>query len=147
MTDFMKCLPCTRPLLDQLWSNVTVRNKSKKSFCPRTPCTLLSSVRPFDISFTWLDAKIDALTQRSLFFARNFQHLHFYTSLFSTLCKHGLQTPNGAFFHRNPKLLGLGRQFGQINFEAFGVFSAIGKKTKGQLISNLSFWCFQISKK
>jgi hypothetical protein len=29
-----------------------------------------------------------------------------------------------AFFHRNPKLLGLGRQFGQINIGAFGVFSA-----------------------
>ena len=34
-----------------------------------------------------------------------------------SVCKnvdqHGLQTPNEAFFHRNPKLLGLGRQFGQ----------------------------------
>jgi hypothetical protein len=29
--------------------------------------------------------------------------------------------PNEAFFHRNTKLLGLGRQFGQINFGAFGV--------------------------
>ena len=37
---------------------------------------------------------------------------------------HGLRTPNEAFFHQNPKLLGLGRQFGQINFVAFGVFSA-----------------------
>ena len=37
---------------------------------------------------------------------------------------HGLRTPNEAFFHRNPNLLGLGRQFGQINFGAFGVFSA-----------------------
>ena len=37
---------------------------------------------------------------------------------------HGLRTPNEAFFHQNPKLLGLGRQFGQINFGAFGVFSA-----------------------
>ena len=27
-----------------------------------------------------------------------------------------------AFFHRNPKLLGLGRQFGRISFGAFGVF-------------------------
>ena len=26
---------------------------------------------------------------------------------------HGLRTPNEAFFHRNPKLLGLDRQFGQ----------------------------------
>ena len=29
--------------------------------------------------------------------------------------KHGLRTPNEAFFHLNPELLGLGRQFGQIN--------------------------------
>ena len=28
------------------------------------------------------------------------------------------------FFHQNPKRLGLGRQFGQISFGAFGVFSA-----------------------
>ena len=32
---------------------------------------------------------------------------------------HELRTrANEAFFHRNPKLLGLGRQFGQINFAA-----------------------------
>ena len=36
----------------------------------------------------------------------------------------GLQTPNEAFFHRNPKLLGLVRQFGQINFGPFGIFWA-----------------------
>ena len=37
---------------------------------------------------------------------------------------HGLRTPNEAFFHRNPKLLGLDRQFGQIHFGAIGLFSA-----------------------
>ena len=37
---------------------------------------------------------------------------------------HGLRMHNEAFFHRNPKRLGLGRQFGQINFGAFGVFLA-----------------------
>ena len=37
---------------------------------------------------------------------------------------HGLRTPNEAFFHWNRKLLGLGRQIGQMNFWAFGVFSA-----------------------
>ena len=42
----------------------------------------------------------------------------------SFFCTHGLRTPNEAFFHRNPKLLGLGRQLVQINFGAFGVFSA-----------------------
>ena len=35
---------------------------------------------------------------------------------------HGLRTPNEAFFHWNPELLGLGRQIGQINSGAFGVF-------------------------
>jgi hypothetical protein len=30
--------------------------------------------------------------------------------------------PNESFFHRNPKLLGLGRQFGQKCFLAFGLF-------------------------
>ena len=37
-------------------------------------------------------------------------------------CYHGLQTPNEAFFHWNPKLLGVGRQNGQINSWTFGVF-------------------------
>ena len=32
--------------------------------------------------------------------------------------------PNEAFFHQNPKLLGLGRQLWQTNFEAFVVFLA-----------------------
>ena len=40
---------------------------------------------------------------------------------------HGLRTPNEAFFHQNPKLLGLGGQFPKIwavKFWTFGVFSA-----------------------
>ena len=37
---------------------------------------------------------------------------------------HGLRTPNEAFFHRNPELLGLCRQFGQLILWHFGVFSA-----------------------
>ena len=37
---------------------------------------------------------------------------------------HGLRTTNEAFFQWYPKLLGLGRQIGPINFMAFGVFSA-----------------------
>ena len=37
---------------------------------------------------------------------------------------HGVWTPNEAFFHWNPELLGLDRQIGKINFGAFGVFSA-----------------------
>ena len=38
--------------------------------------------------------------------------------------KHKLVMPNEAFFHRNPKLLGLGKQYGQINFGAFRVFQS-----------------------
>ena len=37
---------------------------------------------------------------------------------------HGLWTPNEVFFHWIPELLGLGKQIGQINCGAFGVFSA-----------------------
>ena len=36
---------------------------------------------------------------------------------------HGLRTPNEAFFHLNPELLGLGRQIGQIHSGAFAVFA------------------------
>ena len=47
------------------------------------------------------------------------------TCLRACVCvQHGLQTPNEAFFHPNSKLLGLGRQFGQINFGTFRVISA-----------------------
>ena len=37
---------------------------------------------------------------------------------------HGLQTPNEAFFHQNPKHFCLGRQFEQISFGAFSTFLA-----------------------
>ena len=40
------------------------------------------------------------------------------------LFTHGLGTPNESFYHQNSKLLGLGRQFEQMNFWAFGVFLA-----------------------
>ena len=40
------------------------------------------------------------------------------------LTDEGLRTPNETFSHRNPKLLGLDRQFGQVNFGVFGVFLA-----------------------
>ena len=61
-----------------------------------------------------------------LFEQSNIHHtLHFcQNQLRRNQMYHGLRTPNEAFFHRNPKLLGLGKQFGQINFGAFGVFSA-----------------------
>ena len=37
---------------------------------------------------------------------------------------YGRPNCNEAFSHRNPNILGLGRQFGQVHFTAFGVFSA-----------------------
>ena len=40
------------------------------------------------------------------------------------LFTHGLGTPNESFYHQNSKLLGLGRQFEQMKFWAFGVFLA-----------------------
>ena len=46
---------------------------------------------------------------------------------------HGLRTLNEDFFHRNPKLLGLGRQIWQINFGSFGVIST--KLLKGDAIT------------
>ena len=33
---------------------------------------------------------------------------------------HGLRTPNDAFFHKNPKLLGLGRQMGSKSLRHLG---------------------------
>ena len=35
---------------------------------------------------------------------------------------HELQTPNEAFFHQNPKLLGLGKQFGLWAHKFWGIF-------------------------
>ena len=56
---------------------------------------------------------------------------HYFLGFFAThsfsilyLYSYGLRMPNEAFFHWNSKVLGLGRQIGQINFGAFGVFSA-----------------------
>ena len=52
-------------------------------------------------------------------------HLLLPGNLLARVCvQHGLRTPNEAFFHPNSKLLGLGRQFGQINFGTFRVISA-----------------------
>jgi hypothetical protein len=50
-------------------------------------------------------------------------HEHGYCCNFGNGTMHGLRKPNEAFFHQNLKLLDLGKQFGQINFGAFGVLS------------------------
>ena len=49
--------------------------------------------------------------------------------------KHGLQTPNKAFFHPNSKRFGFGGQIGQISLGAFGLFSA---ELSAQIFSTLS---------
>ena len=51
-------------------------------------------------------------------------NLKFKSLMNSNTYLHGLRTPNEAFFHWNPELLGLGTQIGQINSGAFGVFLA-----------------------
>ena len=43
---------------------------------------------------------------------------------FRNFCTPSLVLPNEAFLLQNPKVLGLSRQFGQIDFGVFGVFSA-----------------------
>ena len=52
------------------------------------------------------------LDSRYIFCRRKFGHCHV------------LRTPNEPFFIKKPKLSGLDRKFGQINFCAFGLFSA-----------------------
>ena len=47
-----------------------------------------------------------------------------YLSIIENRHNHGLWTPNEAFFHWNYNFWWLSRQFGQIHFGAFGVFSA-----------------------
>ena len=53
---------------------------------------------------------------------------------------HGLRTPNEAFFHGNPKLLGSGRQFGQISF--LGIWGIFGQyiSTHFSTVSPLSIF-------
>ena len=53
---------------------------------------------------------------------------------------HGLRTPNEAFFHWNPELLG--RQIGQINSGAFGVFLA--ELSAPILVQWVPFPCFPL---
>ena len=51
--------------------------------------------------------------------------------------------PNEAFFHWNSELLGLGRQIGQINSGAFGVFSA--ELLSPILVQRVPCSCFPLS--
>ena len=56
---------------------------------------------------------------------------------------HGLRTLNEAFFHWNPELFGLGKQIGQINYGASGVFSA--KLSAPILVKCIPWLCFPYS--
>ena len=60
---------------------------------------------------------------------------------------HGLRTPNKACFHWNPELLGLGRQIGQKNFGAFGVFSADLSTNIGEFLVHVFHYSTLISTK
>ena len=53
----------------------------------------------------------------------NWLHFEEFWEVSVLVVKNLLRMPNEAFFHWNPKRLGLGRQIGQINFGSFGVFS------------------------
>ena len=59
------------------------------------------------------------------FLKKDCVHVRLWTSLGRrNSLGHGLWTPNETFFHWKPELLGLGRQIGQINSGAFGLFLA-----------------------
>ena len=64
-----------------------------------------------------------------------------HTAHLATVSKHqGLRTPNEAFLHRNPKLLGLGRQFEQIYVGAFGAIFSQFISTHFGTVSPLSMF-------
>ena len=67
--------------------------------------------------------KVLTRLKKNAIYMLQFQFLKIFMHIMYPLA-HGPWTPNEALFHHNPKLLGLSRQFGQINFGAFGVFSA-----------------------
>ena len=50
--------------------------------------------------------------------------------------------PNEAYFHQNPNLLGLGKQFGRTHFGAFGVVHIFGQfiSTHFDTVSSLSMF-------
>ena len=56
---------------------------------------------------------------------------------------HGLRTPNEAFFHLNPKLLGLGRHIEQINSGTLGVFFGRFISTHSEQSEGLKIRVFQ----
>ena len=61
-------------------------------------------------------------TQQHIFFEAGCCYLSVPCTFWCRM-NHRLRTLNEAIFHQNPKRFGLGRQFGQIHFESFGVFS------------------------
>ena len=70
---------------------------------------------------------------------------YFFFQIFCTFkfsCNHRLRTPNEAFFHWNPELLGLGSQIRQINSGPFWVFSA--ELSAPILVQWVPCWCFFI---
>ena len=60
---------------------------------------------------------------KQVYFSKKTLILIYFSSIFSILTPVVTRTTD-ALFHQNPKLLGLGRQFGQTNFKAFAVILA-----------------------
>jgi hypothetical protein len=77
------------------------------------------SHREDSISFIFLESSHQVEMKNVVKFWKDF--LSYFTTL-ETYRVHGLRTPNEAFFIEIPKLLGLGKQIGQINFGALGIF-------------------------
>ena len=78
-------------------------------------------------SYTWCHSS----ARSSLRYGRNTLSIYIYWNdmvwsppICNQGMNQGLRKPNEAFLHWNLLLLGLGRQIGQINSGAFGVFSA-----------------------
>ena len=82
---------------------------------PKNPMSglLYSTCQPIKVSSEWNAGKY-AIFQGEMEFKNSGKQIW----------AHRLRTPNEAFIHWNPELLGLGKQIGQINSGAFGVFSA-----------------------
>ena len=96
-----------------------------------TACDFTVPIRPL-LDFTWFAtflswSKITFLSWSKIIFSRlanlEYRALIWCSEALIWLARgHELQTPNEAFFHWNPELLG--RQIGEITSGAFGVFSA-----------------------
>ena len=94
----------------EFWINLTVLSQCAEArrWCRRTVGIPLAEVPVVCGCVVSVSNKAEQTRQ----LGQHIQYIH----------THGLRTPNETFFHRNSKLLGLGRQYWQIHFGAFWVF-------------------------